>query len=55
MKISDFQTGEVRILGSWAWVDGVSAHQLSAANWWHASGSPDGRWVVAGLALSRVE
>lgn len=47
VKVLDFKTGEIRILGSGAWVAGVPGRELSQANWWHASGSPDGRWVVA--------
>ena len=47
VKVLDFITGEIRIIGAGAWVDGVPAEQLSQVNWWHASGSPDGRWVVA--------
>lgn len=47
VKVLDFKTGEIRIIGSGAWVEGVPAEQLSQVNWWHAAGSPDGRWVVA--------
>lgn len=47
VKVLDFRTGEIRILGAGAWVDGVPGAQLSKVNWWHAAGSPDGRWVVA--------
>jgi hypothetical protein len=47
VKVLDFRTGEIRIIGAGAWVEGVPARQLSQANWWHAAGSPDGRWVAA--------
>ena len=47
VKVLDFKTGEIRIIGPGAWVAGVPGTQLSQANWWHASGSPDGKWVVA--------
>jgi hypothetical protein len=47
VKVLDFRTGEIRIVGAGAWVEGVPGAQLSKANWWHAAGSPDGRWVVA--------
>jgi len=33
--------------GAGGWLPGVEASPLSAINWWHASGSPDGRWVAA--------
>ena len=47
VKVIDFKTGEIRIIGSGAWVDNVPANQLSQANWWHAAGSPNGKCVVA--------
>ncbi|MCL4179536.1 MAG: hypothetical protein KJ072_17545 [Verrucomicrobia bacterium] len=47
VKVLDFKTGDIRIIGAGAWLDGVPAAQLSQVNWWHASGSPNGKWVVA--------
>ena len=47
VKVLDFKTGEIRIIGSGAWVDGAPGAELAKVNWWHASGSPDGQWVVA--------
>jgi hypothetical protein len=47
VKVLDFKTGAIRIIGSGAWIDGVTAKQLAEVNWWHASGSPDGKWVAA--------
>jgi len=47
VKVLDFKTGEIRIIGAGAWLDSIPGKQLSQANWWHASGSPDGKWVVA--------
>ncbi|MCC6797058.1 MAG: hypothetical protein IT366_18220 [Candidatus Hydrogenedentes bacterium] len=47
VKVLDFKTGEIRIIGAGAWVDGASAAEISKVNWWHASGGPDGKWVVA--------
>ncbi len=47
VKVLDIKTGDIRIIGAGAWVDGVPAKELSKENWWHAAGSPDGRWVAA--------
>lgn len=47
VKVLDFKTGEICIIGAGAWVDGVPGKQLSQVNWWHAAGSPNGKWVVA--------
>lgn len=46
VKVIDIKTGEIRIVGAGAWVEGVKASELSRENWWHASGSRDGRWVA---------
>lgn len=46
VKVLDLKTGEIRIIGAGAWVEGVEAKELSKVNWWHSSGSPDGRWVA---------
>lgn len=47
VKVVNIKTAEIRIIGAGAWVEGVPAKELSKENWWHASGSPDGRWVAA--------
>ncbi len=47
VKILDFKTGDIRVIGQGAWVEGMSGKELAKYNWWHASGSPDGRWVAA--------
>ena len=47
VKVFDLKTGDIRIIGAGAWLDDASAEQLSKVNWWHASGSPNGKWVVA--------
>lgn len=47
VKVYDLKTGDIRIIGAGAWVEGASAEELSKVNWWHASGSPDGKWVAA--------
>ncbi len=47
VKVFDLKTGEIRIVGAGAWLDDATAGQLSRVNWWHACGSPDGKWVAA--------
>jgi hypothetical protein len=47
VKVLDLKTNEIRIVGAGAWVENVAAKELSKVNWWHAAGSPDGRWIVA--------
>lgn len=47
VKVLDLLTGDIRIIGAGAWLEDVPAYQLSQVNWWHASGSPDGKWVAA--------
>ncbi|KAA3663062.1 MAG: hypothetical protein DWQ10_01075 [Calditrichaeota bacterium] len=47
VKVLDLKTGDIRIIGAGAWWDGGTAKQLSKVNWWHAAGSPDGKWVLA--------
>lgn len=47
VKVFDLKTGDIRIIGAGAWIDDGTAEQLSRVNWWHACGSPDGKWVVA--------
>jgi len=47
VKVLDLKTGDIRIIGAGAWWDEGTAFQLSKVNWWHAAGSPDGKWVAA--------
>jgi len=47
LKIIDLKTQKVRILGGGAWLPNKSPFELSQFNWWHASGSMDGRWIAA--------
>jgi hypothetical protein len=47
MKVLNITTGEIRIVGSGSWWQGAEAAKISQYNWWHGSGSPDGRWVAA--------
>lgn len=47
VKVLDLKTGDIRIVGAGVWMDDATAEQLARVNWWHASGSPDGKWVAA--------
>lgn len=47
LKVVDIHTQETRILGAGAWWKGGTPYELSQYNWWHASGSRDGKWVAA--------
>ena len=47
VKVYDLKTGEIRIIGAGAWWQEGTAAQVAKVNWWHAAGSPDGRWVAA--------
>jgi len=47
VKVLDVHTGQVRIIGAGSWWPGASAEELAKHNWWHASGSEDGKWVAA--------
>jgi oligogalacturonide lyase len=47
VKAVNVNSGEVRIVGAGAWLPGATPESLARVNWWHASGSADGRWVAA--------
>ena len=47
VKVLDLKTNEIKIIGAGAWWEGASDRALAQVNWWHASGSPDGKWVAA--------
>ena len=47
VKVLNLKTGEIRIIGAGAWMDEATAVELARVNWWHAAGSPDGKWVAA--------
>lgn len=47
VKVFDLKTNEIRVIGAGAWIENVDARELAKVNWWHAAGSPDGRWVLA--------
>lgn len=46
VKALDIYTGEVRVVGAGAWWPEASAAEAARLNWWHASGSSNGRWVA---------
>lgn len=47
VKLLNLDTGVVRIAGAGAWWEGAAPAQISKVNWWHATGSDDGRWIAA--------
>ena len=47
VKVIDLATQTTRIIGAGSWWPDKSPVELSHYNWWHASGSRDGRWVAA--------
>lgn len=47
LKIVDIHTNKTRILGGGSWLPDRTPFELSQFNWWHASGSWDGKWVAA--------
>jgi hypothetical protein len=47
VKLLDLRAGTVRIIGEGSWWPGAAPRELAKRNWWHASGSPDGRWIAA--------
>jgi hypothetical protein len=47
VKVLDIRSGEIRILGAGSWWQTGTNSELAMVNWWHAAGSPDGRWIAA--------
>jgi hypothetical protein len=47
VKTIDLHTGTIRIVGAGSWWPDAKPADLARRNWWHASGSPDGRWIAA--------
>ncbi len=47
VKVVDVKTGVTRILAPGSWWPGGSDEEIAKQNYWHCSGSDDGRWVVA--------
>lgn len=46
LKVLNFLTGETRVIGPGAWWPGGTSRDRAKVNWWHASGSPDGKWAA---------
>ena len=47
VRVLDLHTGDIRIIGAGAWWPNGEAREMAKMNWWHQSGSPDGRWIAA--------
>lgn len=47
VKVYDPRLDRTYILGPGSWWEGGSPEQVSRVNYWHASGSPDGRFAAA--------
>ena len=47
VKVLNWKTGEVRIIGAGAWWEDATPEKISRRNWWHGAGSMDGRWIAA--------
>ncbi|MBI2423419.1 MAG: hypothetical protein HYV27_11380 [Candidatus Hydrogenedentes bacterium] len=47
VKVMDFRTGTVRIVGRGSWWPGAAPAELARVNWWHAAGHESGRWIAA--------
>jgi hypothetical protein len=47
VKVLNIHSGEVRIAGAGTWLPEAAPEGLARLNWWHASGSSDGRWIAA--------
>jgi hypothetical protein len=47
VKVLDFNTGTIRIIGKGSWWPGATSTELARANWWHSCGHESGRWVAA--------
>ncbi len=46
VKVYDLKSGITRIVGPGAWWPGCTKEETARLNWWHASGSPNGRLVA---------
>ncbi len=47
VKVISIHDQDARILGAGSWWKEASPEELAEYNWWHASGSRDGKWVAA--------
>jgi hypothetical protein len=47
VKALNIYSGEVRIVGAGGWLPEATPSEAARLNWWHASGSANGRWIAA--------
>lgn len=47
VKLLDLRAGTVRVIGEGSWWPAGTPSEIAKRNWWHASGSEDGRWIAA--------
>jgi hypothetical protein len=47
VKIYDLKTKRISIGGAGSWWPGAKPEEITKRGWWHASGSPNGRWIAA--------
>lgn len=47
VKVINIHDQVARIIGAGSWWENGSKDELAEYNWWHASGSRNGKWVVA--------
>ncbi len=47
VKVINIHDQNARIIGAGAWWESGTPKELAEYNWWHASGSRDGKWVAA--------
>ena len=47
VKVYDLATRRISIVGAGSWWPDATPAQITKRGWWHAAGSPNGRWVVA--------
>lgn len=46
VKVHDLKTGKTHIVGAGSWWEDPVPKETARVNWWHAAGSPDGRFVA---------
>jgi hypothetical protein len=47
VKTLNLLTSDIQIQAAGACIEQVTASQLAEVNWWHAAGSPNGKWIAA--------
>jgi hypothetical protein len=47
VKVINIHDQDARIVGAGSWWEDGSEKELAEYNWWHASGSRDGKWIAA--------